>query len=41
MCVICVSPKGAPQPTHDQIRTMFEHKLTFSRYRDFSLQGSV
>ena len=25
MCIICVSPKGAPQPTRDQIKTMFEH----------------
>ena len=25
MCIICVSPKGTPQPTRDQIRRMFEH----------------
>lgn len=24
MCIICVSPKGVPQPTTTQIRTMFE-----------------
>jgi len=23
MCIICISPKGAPQPTHEQITTMF------------------
>jgi hypothetical protein len=29
MCIICVSPKGAPQPTHDHIRrigTVQTHK---------------
>lgn len=25
MCIICASPKGAPQPTTRQIKTMFSH----------------
>ena len=37
MCIICVSPAGAPQPTENQLRTMFQtnpHGAGFMLARD-------